>query len=99
MADVAKPAQAPAKAEKTEKPAKPEKAEKVEKPTGDKVEKAEKPAADKGKKKDENAEEAAENLKVVSLGPQNVSGDLFAVCHILATWNDTFIHVTDLTGR
>lgn len=96
MADVAKPAQAPAKAEKTEKPAKPEKAEKVEKPTGDK---AEKPAADKGKKKDENAEEAAENLKVVSLGPQNVSGDLFAVCHILATWNDTFIHVTDLTGR
>ena len=37
--------------------------------------------------------------KVVSLGPQNVTGDLFAVCHILATWNDTFIHVTDLTGR
>jgi small subunit ribosomal protein S14e len=24
---------------------------------------------------------------------------VFAVCHILATWNDTFIHVTDLTGR
>ena len=23
----------------------------------------------------------------------------FGVCHILATWNDTFIHVTDLTGR
>ena len=21
------------------------------------------------------------------------------MCHILATWNDTFIHVTDLTGR
>ncbi len=24
---------------------------------------------------------------------------MFGVCHILATWNDTFIHVTDLTGR
>jgi ribosomal protein S11 len=24
---------------------------------------------------------------------------VFAVCHILATWNDTFIHVTDLSGR
>jgi small subunit ribosomal protein S14e len=35
----------------------------------------------------------------VHLGPQNVSGDLFAVCHILSTKNDTFIHVTDLTGR
>jgi small subunit ribosomal protein S14e len=34
-----------------------------------------------------------------TLGPQNTSGDVFAVCHILATWNDTFLHVTDLTGR
>ena len=24
---------------------------------------------------------------------------MFGVCHILATWNDTFIHVTDLSGR
>lgn len=24
---------------------------------------------------------------------------MFAVCHILATFNDTFIHVTDLSGR
>merc|ERR1711982_197056 len=24
---------------------------------------------------------------------------IFGVAHILATWNDTFIHVTDLTGR
>lgn len=24
---------------------------------------------------------------------------MFAVAHILATWNDTFIHVTDLSGR
>lgn len=53
--------------------------------------------APKGKKK--VAKEEGEEKVVVSLGPQNVSGDLFAVCHILATWNDTFIHVTDLTGR
>ena len=52
----------------------------------------------KGKKA--TAPEGEEDTKAVtSLGPQNVSGDLFAVCHILATWNDTFIHVTDLTGR
>ena len=25
--------------------------------------------------------------------------DVFAVAHILATFNDTFIHVTDLSGR
>jgi hypothetical protein len=24
---------------------------------------------------------------------------VFGVCHILATFNDTFIHVTDLSGR
>ena len=24
---------------------------------------------------------------------------VFAICPILATWNDTFIHVTDITGR
>lgn len=57
------------------------------------------PAAAKGKKKATKEAEGAEEKVVVSLGPQNVSGDLFAVCHILATWNDTFIHVTDLTGR
>jgi small subunit ribosomal protein S14e len=57
------------------------------------------PAA-KGKGKKAVVEEVVDETKVVtSLGPQNVSGDLFAVCHILATWNDTFIHVTDLTGR
>lgn len=58
-----------------------------------------KPAPTKGKKKAAKGAEEAEEKAVVSLGPQNVSGDLFAVCHILATWNDTFIHVTDLTGR
>ena len=24
---------------------------------------------------------------------------VFGIAHILATWNDTFIHVTDLTGK
>jgi len=42
--------------------------------------------------------EAAE--KVVSFGP-NVSADtlVFGVCHIYASWNDTFVHVTDGSGR
>ena len=55
----------------------------------------------KGKKKGGKgqAEEGAEEKNVVHLGPQNVTGDLFAVVHILATKNDTFLHVTDLTGR
>ena len=37
----------------------------------------------------------------VHLGPPVASKDdvVFGVAHILATWNDTFIHVTDLTGR
>ncbi len=32
--------------------------------------------------------------------PQNlpVGEELFVVCHICATFNDTFIHVTDLSG-
>ena len=36
----------------------------------------------------------------VKLGPPVAgSAQVFAVVHILASWNDTFIHVTDLTGR
>ena len=31
--------------------------------------------------------------------PVNEKELVFGICHILATWNDTFIHVTDLTGR
>ena len=39
--------------------------------------------------------------KVESYGPPVARSDetVFGVAHILATWNDTFIHVTDLTGR
>merc|ERR1712054_181362 len=34
------------------------------------------------------------------LGPEVKDDEIvFGVAHILATWNDTFIHVTDLTGR
>ena len=50
-------------------------------------------------KKEEGGEEV--EAKGVSLGPQDLpSGEeLFGVCHICATFNDTFIHVTDLSGR
>jgi len=39
-------------------------------------------------------------IEIKNLGPQVQDGELvFAVAHILATWNDTFIHITDLSGR
>lgn len=35
-----------------------------------------------------------------SLGPQVRQGELvFGVAHIFASYNDTFVHVTDLSGR
>ena len=38
--------------------------------------------------------------EVVHLGPQVQPGELvFGVARIYASFNDTFIHVTDLTGR
>ena len=51
-------------------------------------------------KKEEGGEEAVE-VKGANLGPQDLlqGEDLFGVCHICATFNDTFIHVTDLSGR
>ena len=50
-------------------------------------------------KKEEGQEEV--EVKGQNLGPQNlpVGEELFGVCHICATFNDTFIHVTDLSGR
>jgi small subunit ribosomal protein S14e len=53
----------------------------------------------KGKKGAEVGEEAAVAIK--SYGPPNIGEHelVFGVCHILSTWNDTFIHVTDLSGR
>lgn len=36
----------------------------------------------------------------VSLGPQVREGEMvFGVAHIYASFNDTFVHVTDLSGR
>merc|ERR1711939_831685 len=43
------------------------------------------------------ARPAQENI---SLGPQVRDGELvFGVAHIFASFNDTFVHVTDLSGR
>lgn len=36
----------------------------------------------------------------MSLGPQVAEGELvFGVAHIYASFNDTFVHVTDLSGK
>ena len=52
------------------------------------------------KKDKEEGGEEAEVKGAVNLGPTDLAGeDLFGVCHICATFNDTFIHVTDLSGR
>jgi small subunit ribosomal protein S14e len=61
---------------------------------------AEKKTTKKGKQQAGEAGEEVADKKVTYLGPQ--LGDephFFAVCHIFATFNDTFIHVTDLSGR
>ena len=51
-------------------------------------------------KKEEGGQEEGEGKIIQNLGPQDLQGeDLFGVCHICATFNDTFIHVTDLSGR
>ncbi|KAL3077930.1 hypothetical protein niasHS_013459 [Heterodera schachtii] len=49
-------------------------------------------ASRKGKVKEEQP--------AVSLGPQVQEGEnVFGVAHIFASFNDTFVHVTDLSGR
>merc|ERR1712174_52656 len=37
----------------------------------------------------------------IQLGPKNVrpGEEVFGVAHIYATFNDTFVHITDVTGR
>ena len=38
--------------------------------------------------------------QVISLGPQVAEGELvFGVAHIFASFNDTFVHITDLSGK
>ncbi|KAF9283743.1 ribosomal protein S14, S11, partial [Linnemannia elongata] len=53
--------------------------------------------AERLSKKVKSAPKVQENI---SLGPQ-VRGDeeVFGVAHIFASFNDTFVHITDLTGR
>ena len=42
----------------------------------------------------------AQQEENVALGPQVPEGEeVFGVCHIFASFNDTFVHVTDLSGR
>merc|ERR1712153_97301 len=39
-------------------------------------------------------------VEAVSLGPQVREGEMvFGVAHLFASFNDTFVHVTDLSGR
>ena len=62
------------------------------------------PAKDKKSKKakpeDEEGDQIVKGKEIKTLGPQVQDNELvFGVAHILATWNDTFIHVTDLSGR
>jgi len=39
-------------------------------------------------------------VQTVTLGPTVLDGEeVFAVAHIFASFNDTFVHITDLTGR
>ena len=62
---------------------------------------AKKPGKKGGKKgAPAEGEEEQQSSKVQYLGP-DLAGEtnFFGVCHICATFNDTFIHVTDLSGR
>ncbi|GBE61621.1 40S ribosomal protein S14 [Babesia ovata] len=58
--------------------------------------KASKAAADNA---GETAAAAPAAAASTPLGPQNKGEQVFGVAHIFASFNDTFIHVTDLSGR
>eukprot|EP00928_Gymnodinium_smaydae_P057780 TRINITY_DN40_c0_g1_i5.p1 TRINITY_DN40_c0_g1~~TRINITY_DN40_c0_g1_i5.p1 ORF type:complete len:149 (-),score=28.17 TRINITY_DN40_c0_g1_i5:67-513(-) len=46
------------------------------------------------------APKAKADVEAVSLGPQVREGEVvFGVAHIFASFNDTFVHVTDVSGR
>ena len=87
---------------KTEKPTEKDdkKAEKVDAKKDEKAVVAKKGKKGKKVEGEEGEEEVEDNKKVKYLGPK-LDGDtlFFGVCHILATFNDTFLHVTDLSGR
>ena len=43
---------------------------------------------------------APKEVKEVKLGPDVRDGELvFGVAHIFASFNDTFVHVTDISGK
>ena len=55
--------------------------------------------AEEAKKVEAHEEEEG---KLETYGPKMVKdpeAHIFGICHIFATWNNTFIHVTDLSGR
>ena len=57
----------------------------------------------KEKEKEKDKEEKEEEVKAEKfeyLGPKVKADELvFGICHIFASFNNTFIHVTDLSGR
>ena len=72
----------------------------------DKGEKGKKPEkkqekTDKGDKEDkEEKEEEVKQEKFEYLGPKvKKDENVVAICHIYASFNNTFLHVTDLSGR
>ena len=70
-----------------------------DKAKGKKDKKADKKKEEKKENPEEKKEEGGEEVEVKggNLGPQDLptGEELFGVCHICATFNDTFIHVTD----
>jgi len=47
-----------------------------------------------------NKAKAPQEEAAVQLGPQVAEGELvFGVAHIFASFNDTFVHITDLSGK
>jgi len=62
-----------------------------------KEEKEKKKPTQKGGKK---AKKEVKEEEAVQLGPKVNAGELvFAVAHIYASFNDTFVHITDVSGR
>merc|ERR1712188_252061 len=49
----------------------------------------------RAKKAEENKQPEVEEAKLLEV----TNGHSFATCHIFASFNDTFIHVTDLSGK
>ena len=59
-----------------------------------------KPAAKGGKKAAGETGTDKPIAEMTTLGPKVSEGEqVFAVAHIFASFNDTFVHVTDLSGR